>query len=98
MTPEPNNTPADPSAIVVPIGKYKGATVAELLVRDPAYVEWITSQGWFAQRFAEVHAAIISRGAGTDDTPEHNQLQARFMEPEFRTAAPAVGCWPQHDL
>jgi hypothetical protein len=76
----------DQSAIVIPFGKHKGSTVAELLVKDPQYVEWITAQGWFAQRFAEVHAAIISRGAGTDDTPEHNALQARFLDPVFREA------------
>jgi hypothetical protein len=76
----------DQSAIVIPFGKHKGSTVAELLVKDPQYVEWITAQGWFAQRFAEIHAAIISRGAGTDDTPEHNALQARFLDPVFREA------------
>jgi hypothetical protein len=41
-----------PSAIVLPFGKHKGSTVAELLVRDPAYAEWIVGQGWVAERFA----------------------------------------------
>ncbi len=74
----------DPSAIVVPFGKHKGATVAELLAKDASYADWILSQGWVAERFAELHAALATRGAGTDDTPEHNALQARFLEEKFR--------------
>lgn len=77
---------ADPSAIVVPFGKHKGATVAELLATDAEYANWILAQGWVAERFAELHAAIATRGAGTDDTPEHNALQARFLDEDFRNA------------
>lgn len=73
----------DPSAIVVPFGKHKGKTVAELLTTDPTYADWVTAQGWVAERFAELHAAILSRGAGTDDTPEHNALQGRFLDSAF---------------
>lgn len=76
----------DPSAVVVPFGKHKGATVAELLAKDPAYADWVMAQGWVAERFAELHAAIATRGAGTDDTPEHNALQARFLDAGFRIA------------
>lgn len=78
--------PTDPSAIVVPFGKHKGATVAELLAKDPQYADWVMAQGWVAERFAELHAAIATRGAGTDDTPEHNALQARFLDAGFRHA------------
>ena len=76
----------DPSAIVIPFGKHKGKTVAELLATDPAYADWVTAQGWVAERFAELHAAILTRGAGTDDTPEHNAIQARFLDDAFRFA------------
>lgn len=76
----------DPSAIVVPFGKHKGATVAELLVKDAEYADWIMAQGWVAERFAELHAALATRGAGTDDTPEHNALQARFLDEDVRAA------------
>src|SRR4051812_6226136 len=73
----------DPSGIVIPFGKHRGSTVEELLVRDPAYVEWLLGQNWLAQRFAELHTALVTRGAGTDDTPEHNQLQVRFLDRMF---------------
>lgn len=77
----------DPSAIIVPFGKHKGKTVAELLAVDAQYADWVTAQGWVAERFAELHAAILSRGAGTDDTPEHNSLQGRFLDDRFCRAA-----------
>lgn len=76
----------DPSAIVIPFGKHRGSTVAELLAKDPAYAEWLAAQGWLAQRFAELHAAILARGAGADDSPEHNRIQIRFLDPLFRAA------------
>ena len=67
----------DPSAIVLPFGKYRGKTVAELLATDPSYAEWVSAQSWVAERFAELHSAIVTRGAGGgDETPEHNALQA----------------------
>lgn len=80
----------DPSALIVPFGKHQGLTVAELLERDPNYAQWLLSQNWLAQRFAQLHAAIVTRGATPDDSPEHNQIQARFLDPEFRTAVIAL--------
>lgn len=75
-----------PSALVLPFGKHRGSTVAELLTKDPAYAEWIANQGWVAERFAELHAAILSRGAVSDDSPEHNSIQVRFLDETFRLA------------
>lgn len=75
-----------PSAVVVPFGKHKGATVEELLVKDPQYANWMLAQGWVAERFAELHAAILCRGAASEDSPEHNAIQVRFLDEAFRTA------------
>ena len=85
----------DPAARIVPFGKHKGLTVAELLVRDPSYVQWLLGQGWLAQRFAELHAAIITRGANPDDSPEHNRIQARFLDPTFQVAT-LIAAIPEH--
>lgn len=79
-------TKTDPAAVVVPFGKYKGSTVAELLVTDESYAQWILTQGWVAERFAELHAALVRRGASTDDTPAHNIMQARFLDYAFQQA------------
>jgi uncharacterized protein (DUF3820 family) len=77
---------SEPAALVLPFGKHKGSTVAEVLAKDPGYAEWLAAQGWLAERFAELHAAIATRGAGTDDTPEHNAMQVRFLDPLYRMA------------
>jgi hypothetical protein len=75
-----------PSAIILPFGKHKGSTVADVLANDPQYVEWLLGQAWVEAKFAELHAAILTRGAPMDDTPEHNVIQARFLDPLFRAA------------
>jgi hypothetical protein len=75
-----------PAAVVIPFGKHRGATVAEVLAKDPGYAEWLMAQGWLAERFAELHAAIATRGKVSDDTPEHNGMQARFLDPVYRVA------------
>ena len=87
------NPNPDQSALVVPFGKHKGRTVAELLVHDPQYAQWIVNQGWVAERFAELHAAILTRGAATDDSPEHNAIQVRFLDQTFAVAC-VLAAWP----
>lgn len=77
---------SSPSALVVPFGKHKGRTVAEVLDHDPAYVEWLTAQAWLAERFSELHTAFVSRGTVTDDTPDHNAMQVQFLDPIFCAA------------
>jgi hypothetical protein len=76
----------EPSAMILPFGKHKGRTVADVLSSDPQYAEWMLGQAWFAERFAELHAALLTRGAASDDTPEHNLIQARFLDPLFQAA------------
>lgn len=76
----------DKRGTVVSFGKYKGLTVPELLDRDPAYADWLMGQGWVAAKFAELHAAIAAKGSVSEDTPEHNALQAKFLDPLFRVA------------
>jgi hypothetical protein len=81
------------NAQIIPFGKYQGQTIGEVLVRDPQYADWLASQAWFAQRFAELHAAILSRGAASEDTPEHNAIQARFLDASFRIAFLGLVDW-----
>jgi hypothetical protein len=75
--------PKDPTQQVITFGKHQGLTVAELLHNHKSYVEWLTGQSWLAERFSDLHAALLSRGAPTDETPEHNKIQARFLDPLF---------------
>lgn len=81
-----NSTNDDPATVIVPFGKYKGVAAADLPAIDPRYAQWLLAQGWVAQQFAAIHAAIAARGATNDDSPEHNALQVRFLDPGFRLA------------
>lgn len=84
----------NPQSTVVPFGKHKGRTVDEIAATDPAYLEWLAGQNWLAERFAAIHAAITS-GAEIADTPEHNAIQARFLDLRFRVAF-MLAAAPEH--
>jgi hypothetical protein len=89
------------SSKVVPFGKYKGQPV-EAMVADRDYCEWLAGQDWFRSRYAEIHTVIINYGGEPQDTPEHNRLQAMFLDPEFcrrvlRWADPEFGIETRDD-
>jgi hypothetical protein len=67
---------------IIPIGKYKGQPV-EVLQGDPAYTDWLTAQSWFRERYAGLFQIIVNNFQEPAETPEHNRLQARFLEPAF---------------
>lgn len=67
---------------IVPFGKYKGQPV-DVLAADQAYCEWLRCQPWFAEKFRDVYNIVINYGNEPQDTPEHNALQARFLDDEF---------------
>ena len=67
------------SAHVVPIGKYKGEPV-EVLLADQSYTEWLLAQPWFPERYAALHQTIINYGAEPQDSPEHNEMQLRYLD------------------
>jgi uncharacterized protein (DUF3820 family) len=68
---------------IVPFGKYKGRLIEEVLIDDPAYIEWLTAQDWFRTKFMVLHQVIINRGAEPEETPDHNAMQVRFLDDEF---------------
>jgi hypothetical protein len=74
-------TPA-PVQEVIPFGKYKGQPV-EVLAADRAYCEWLANQDWFRNRYANLHTLIVNQFHEPSDTPDHNVLQARFLDAEF---------------
>jgi uncharacterized protein (DUF3820 family) len=65
-------------ANIIPFGKYKGRLIEELLLDDPAYLQWLTGQDWFRAKFNILHQVIINRGAESEET-----LQVRFLDNEF---------------
>jgi len=72
---------------VIPFGKYRGQELQQVMARDPAYIQWLTQQAWFSERFAPIYQLVINNFAPpSDETPEHNALQVRFLDFDFRTA------------
>lgn len=70
------------SSELVPFGKHKGQPV-EIMLADPGYREWVLAQPWVKDRYPTFHQTIINFGGEPADTPEHNQMQAAFLDDTF---------------
>jgi hypothetical protein len=68
---------------LVPFGKYKGQPVEQLLADQP-YLEWLTSQDWFRQKYQNIYAVIINYPGKPTETPAHNQMQVKFLSREYQ--------------
>jgi len=71
-----------PTAIV-PFGKYKGQPI-EALAQDVAYLDWLTAQDWFRSRYQNLYTIIINNFQAPSETPEHNLMQAKFLDEDYR--------------
>lgn len=69
-------------ADVVPFGKYKGQPV-EVLANDHDYCQWLMAQEWFRDRYRPIYTIIVNNFGEPADTPEHNQLQALFIDQNY---------------
>jgi hypothetical protein len=67
---------------IVPFGKYKGKPV-EAMAADRQYLDWLTAQPWFRETFANLYTVVINNFSEPTETPEHNELQAKFLSDEF---------------
>jgi len=67
---------------IIPFGKYKGRPV-ESLAADREYCEWLISQEWFRTKFIGIHTLIVNHFGEPTETPEHNLLQACFLDAEW---------------
>lgn len=76
---------------VVPFGKYKGKPV-EALAQDRQYVEWLTAQPWFKDRYQTIYNVIVNNFQEPSETPEHNALQVLFLDAAFRERFLAFVC------
>lgn len=74
---------------IVPIGKYKGQPV-EILLADRSYCDWLLAQGWLVEKYRELYETLIAGGGDMVDTPEHNTMQARFLDKAFCMAFSAA--------
>jgi hypothetical protein len=69
----------DKKGEVIPFGKYKGQPI-EILLADTQYRDWLLTKSWFAEKHQTIYNTIINYGAEPTDTPEHNAMQARFLD------------------
>jgi hypothetical protein len=77
---------------LIPFGKYKGQPVDQLR-NDSEYTAWLLAQPWFAQRFGSIKTLIVNHFKEPSETPEHNRLQARFLDEDFAKSV-AVKAYP----
>jgi hypothetical protein len=67
-----------------PFGKYKGQPT-EVVLADQQYVTWLLDQPWFREsRFQNIYNTIINYSAGEPETPDHNAMQIKFLDAEYR--------------
>lgn len=64
---------------LIPFGKYRGMPV-DAVIEDRQYAEWLIAQAWFRERYQNLYVTIQNGGAQSDMTPEHNRMQARFLD------------------
>ncbi|MGA8649990.1 MAG: hypothetical protein WB677_05110, partial [Xanthobacteraceae bacterium] len=67
---------------VVPFGKYKGQPI-EVLAQDRPYLDWLTAQDWFRERYSGIYTLIVNNFTEPAETPDHNALQVLFLEDAF---------------
>lgn len=72
---------------VIPFGKHKGTPIEVLKETDPKYLDWLSQQDWFREKYANFYQVIINHGNEPSETPEHNALQLKFLDLDFKRAA-----------
>jgi hypothetical protein len=67
---------------VIPFGKYRGHPI-EVLSSDKDYTDWLMAQPWFRERYGNMYTLIVNNFGEPGETPEHNALQAMFLDGDF---------------
>jgi hypothetical protein len=74
---------------VVPFGKYKDQPV-EAMAADRDYIDWLLAQSWFKDKYQNIYTLVINNFTEPSETPEHNLLQALFLDDAFVKRVVAV--------
>jgi hypothetical protein len=64
-------------------------TVDEVRAIDPQYVDWISAQAWFRDKFPALLAVLVNgtQQQQSEETPAHNALQTLFLDNKYVEAA-----------
>lgn len=68
---------------LIPFGKHKGRPI-ESLAEDQQYADWLVQQPWFRERHPKIYNIVINNFCEPSNTPDHNAIQARFLDDDFR--------------
>jgi hypothetical protein len=66
---------------LVNFGKHNGKPV-EFLLQDEEYCRWLNAQNWFLTKYAELHKQIQERHFLSEETPVHNAMQLKWLDPD----------------
>jgi len=68
---------------IIPFGKYKGQPL-EAIKHDEQYLDWLSSQDWFREKYANIYQQIIVNNfTEPADTPDHNKMQSKFLNKDY---------------
>jgi hypothetical protein len=56
------------------------------MIADKPYCEWFAAQAWASEKHPEIVRFIQEGEQGGNETPEHNRIQAMFLELDVRNA------------
>jgi len=74
------------NANIIPFGKYRGQMIENVAEADPQYVDWLSKQDWMRSKCPTLYQVIINNFCEPSETPEHNEIQAKFLDKDFRDA------------
>ena len=66
---------------LIKFGKHNGKPV-EFLLQDEDYCRWLNGQNWFLPKYAELHKQIQERHFLIEETPVHNAMQLKWLDPD----------------
>jgi hypothetical protein len=55
----PGRSAVRPSSPVMPMGKYRGALIREVVEHDPGYVGWLIEQDWFFYKYPRESECLV---------------------------------------
>lgn len=76
------NTP-----IKVSFGKYKDKSLEQFL-QDTNYIKWLLEQSFFKEKYKKEYNIVINNyNTQLADTPEHNEMQVKYISADYRLKA-----------
>ena len=78
---------------IITFGKHKGTDIVEVAATDPQYIDWLMAQSWFSKKHTAIYQIIVNNFREPAETPEHNAMQAIFLDDAFCETF-ARSLWP----